>query len=100
MDALPNVPDQADALERVDNGQRLALSMQRELMAIAEAPAETLDPDAVQAVGADLGEARSRVISAAANVPLAAAPELHRRLNELVDEIDYIGLVLAERYGS
>src|ERR1044072_142696 len=97
VDAQPTVSDRAEALERAENGDRLALAM---LLSQPDAPpaAEVLDAAAAKEVASFLLTARESALEAAKKIPLNGHLALHRKLNELVNTIDDIGAVLAERY--
>lgn len=101
LPAGPTIPigDQADALEQVDNGRRLALAMEQELMRIAEAPAPepTSGPDFD--LGVELLSIEAQLIRVGARIPLSDE-EPHHWLNALVNGVDALRNLLAERGAS
>jgi hypothetical protein len=103
--AAPNVPDYAEALEQADAGIRLALPQFAERVGIGQAPAPTetpaeIDEATAALVGGDLLETRTSIMAAAEHLPLEGCVDLHLRFNALVNEVDRIGAVLAERRAS
>lgn len=92
--AVPNVSDQADALEQVDNGRRLALAMEQELLKIAEAPGQTSEPDFD--LGVELLSIEAQLIGVGLHIPLSDE-EPHHWLNALVNGVDALRTLLAER---
>lgn len=92
----------AEAMERVDNGERLALAMEQEMMAAVELPAYVpppLDDEAANRMSSKLLDAQGNIISAAHEVPLEGEAGLHRQLRSALKQLDEIAAVLAERFG-
>ena len=89
-----------DAMERFDNGERLALSMAQKVMAIGESRSETVDEGAVNQTGSDLLDIRAQLIVVAARFPLAGNEDVHQWFNALVNGVDALAAELADRGGS
>jgi hypothetical protein len=104
VDAVPNVTDRADALEQVDNGRRLALAMEQELLAqVAQGEGfipEALNPESAERIGTKLLDAQGHILAAAYEVPLEGEVHLHKQFCALLKQIDDIGAVLSERFSS
>jgi len=89
-----------DARERTDAGVRLAMPQLAEQIGLGGAHPEGTPPeieaDDARRAGVALGKCREQAIAAA--LPLSfEQSDLHLRLNALVNEIDRIGAILAER---
>lgn len=103
LPADPTLPEMADALERLDAGQRLALPMYRELLARAAAPSSEdsgFDQEIAEGISERLKAARTEFISAMKLADLSGDRGVHVCLGEFVNEIDDFGAVLAERWAS
>jgi len=96
----PTIDQLVDARERTDAGMRLALPHLFERPAPAPEPVVEVDAETAQAIGVDLGEAAQKVIHAGMHLGLEEHPDLHLRLNAIVNEINDFGAVLAERHSS
>jgi hypothetical protein len=100
--ALNGVPvsQLIEARERTDAGVRLAMPQLAEQIGLgAPHPKETppaIEPEAVDQSGAALGRGREAVMAAALPLPLEHE-DIHLRINAVVNEIDRIGAILAER---
>jgi hypothetical protein len=92
--------DHAEAMERLDNGERLALSMAQRVMVIGELCHEAIDSEAVQRTGSDLLDIRAALVTAAARFPLAGNEDVHQWFNALVNGVDALAAELARRCGS
>lgn len=92
--------DHAEAMERLDNGERLALSMAQRVMAIGESEPEPIDEETAKKTGSDLLDIRAALIVASGRIPLAGNDDLHKPLNAMVNEIDRLGTVLSDRWAS
>lgn len=90
-----------EAREQADGGVRLAMPQLAEMIGLgathpSQPPAE-LDAETAEAAGRALGRAREEVVAAALPVPFEGHDDLHLRFNGLVNEMDRIGAILAER---
>jgi hypothetical protein len=92
--------DHAEAMERLDNGERLALSMAQRVMAIGEPRPERADGETVQRTGSDLLDIRAALITAAARFPLAGNEDIHQWFNALLNGVDALAAELAGRCDS
>jgi len=96
------VSELIEARERTDAGVRLAMPQLAEQLGVAapaspaEAPAEIGEEEA-GAVGRALDGAREKVQEAGVALPLEGHIDLHLRFNAVINEIDRIGAILAER---
>ena len=90
----------ADALERLDNGDRLALAMGQRVMAIAEPQPEPIDEETAKKTASDLLDIRAALVVAAARIPLDGNKDLHLRLNGLLNEVDDLGVLLSDWWAS
>lgn len=93
----------ADALEAADNGDRLALAMERDLMAIVAEQGsvpEPLDAEAAAHISSKLLDARGAITAAALRVPLEGEGELHAWFSALLTGLDQIGAELVRRFES
>lgn len=101
--AVPNVSDRAEALEQVDNGKRLAVAMEQELLAqVARGEGfipEALDRDSAQRISSKLLDAQGHILAAAYEVPLKGEAHLHKQFCALLKQLDDIGAALSERFG-
>jgi hypothetical protein len=102
--AAPNVSNLAEALEQVDNGRRLALAMEQELLAqVARGEGfipEALNPESAKRIGSKLLDAQGAILAAAYEVPLEGETHLHSQFCALLKQLDDIGAVLSERFGG
>jgi hypothetical protein len=87
----------AEAMERLDNGERLAMSMAQRVLAIGEPRPETVDSETVQRTGSDLLDIRAALVTAAARFPLAGNEDVHQWFNALVNGVDALAAELAGR---
>jgi hypothetical protein len=92
--------DHAEAMERLDNGERLALSMAQKVMAIADPASEPIDEGTVHQTGSDLLDIRAALVVAAARFPLAGNEDVHQWFNALVNGVDALAAELADRGDS
>ena len=105
---LPDEPtheDLVEAMERMDAGHRLAFPKLFDrfdgLGADPEPePAVEIDADVVYIIGAELSDGREAILNAGRCLPLAGNQDIHLRLNALVDEVDDLASILAERRAS
>jgi hypothetical protein len=104
-------PDIGDVVERVDNGRRLALvecaapsEIARHLAARPEKEPEPLEAETVQRVGLGLDVARDSLMAVMKRLDLdreqLGAADLHLRVGRIVNEIDDLTSLVAERHGS
>jgi len=102
--AVPNPTDRAEALEQVDNGRRLAVAMEQELLAqVARGEGfipGALDAESAQRIGSKLLDAQGAILAAAYEVPLEGETHLYKQFCALLKQLDDIGAVLSERFGS
>jgi len=59
-----------------------------------------IDPDDARKTGSDLLDVRAALVVAAARIPLDGNEDLHLRFNELVNQVDGLGLLLSDRWAS
>lgn len=104
--AVPKIPDQAEALDRLDHGRRTALA---ELLDPGAADAaslerEPLDPETAERVAEHVAVARVELMQALKYLDLDrhqdGAADLHVRLGANVNSLDDTAAALAERYAS
>jgi hypothetical protein len=105
LEALAPTDEQLlEARESADLGLRLVFpqlfeSLEREQAAEEETPA-TIDHETATAIGADLLELRERVLALGLKLPLEGNADLHLAFNAMLNEIDRLGGVIAERWGE
>lgn len=100
MPVEPTIDELVEARECTDAGLRLAFPQLFERAAPAPEPDIEVDTETASKVGADLAEARQKLIDAGMHLDLEGNVDLHLRLNALVNDIDRFGAVLAERHSS
>jgi hypothetical protein len=107
-------PDLGDIAERVDNGRRLAPvecglappTAIADYMARRQATKEPapLEAETVERVGMDLGAARDFLFGSMKRLDedrdQLGAADLHLRVGQIVNQIDDLAALLAERYRS
>lgn len=101
----PTIMELIEARERADGGLRLAVPMLFDGLGADPAPVVTVNPpevdhDTAKLVGGELLDARLAVEGAGKGLPLEGHVDLHLRFNALINEIDRIGAILAERRAS
>jgi hypothetical protein len=100
----PSEQELLEARERADAGFRLALPHLAERLGLGAKEAAqtkaTIDHQTATRVGTKLLEAHEAVMDAALELPLEGQMDLHLAFNGLVNELDRISQVLAERWGS
>jgi hypothetical protein len=89
--------NQAEAMERLDRGERLAQAMAQRVLAIGESRPEAVDSETVQRTGSDLLDIRAALVTAAARFPLAGNEDVHQWFNALVNGVDALAAELAGR---
>ncbi len=98
---VPATNELLEARERMDAGLRLAcphlFDRTREAQGSIPPP---LDAEVAKRVSSKLLDAQADIRAAAFEIPLEGEIQLHKQLNALVNQIDDIGAVLAERFGS
>jgi len=88
----------ADAMERLDNGDREALAAMQRAMGDIEPPqAEPIDPEALKRTGSDLLDIRAALITAAGRFPQAGNEDIHGWFNALVNGVEALGAELGGR---
>lgn len=92
--------EQAEAMERLDNGDRDAWTAVRRAMAIAKEQPEPIDPQVAKRTGSDLLDIRAALLVIAKRIPPEGNKDIHLRLNGLVNEVQDLGTVLSERWVS
>lgn len=92
--------DHAEAMERLDNGERLALSMAQRVMEIADPKPEPIDEETAKQIGSDLLDLRAQLVVTTRRIPLAGNDDLHQWFNALVNGVDAVAAELAERWAS
>jgi hypothetical protein len=90
---------QADAMERHDNGDRLALAALRSALGV-EPGCEPVDTEAVAKTGSDLLDIRAALVVAAGRFPLAGNEDIHGWFNALLNGVDALAAELAGRCDS
>ncbi len=102
--SAPSLANQAEALERLDSGQRLAVVTERELLAVADASVTkaslTPDPDVAEAIHERIGEAQQELASGMKLADLAGDDAVRDRIASFVNELDDFSSVLEERWSS
>lgn len=92
--------EQAEAMERLDNGDRLARAALFHAVGAGESRPELSDAEAVKRTGSDLLDIRAGLITAAGRFPQAGNEDLHGWFNALVNGVDALGAGLGERSSS
>lgn len=104
LEALAPTDEQLlEAREAADLGLRLVCPQLYERLARERAPEEapaTINHEDAAAIGADLLSIRERVLRMGARLPLEGNKDLHLAFNGMVNEVDRIAGVLAERWGD
>lgn len=100
-----NIPDRAEAAELADNGVRLALAMERELMAIAASPEpKPLDLALAGLLAKDIGPMREQtlqnMVMLDANLDQAGVAELHMLSAMVCANLDEMAAVLRREISS
>lgn len=94
-----------EAAERMDAGCRPIVPMLYDGLGadpVPPRPARSIeiDPDVSKFVAGEFWDAREAILGAGKALPLQGHIDLHLRFNALVDEIDDLGSILAERTKS
>lgn len=92
--------DHAEAMERLDNGERLALWMSQRLMEIADPEPEAIKEEAIHQTGSDLLDIRAALVVAAARFPLAGNEDVRQWFNALLNGVDALAAELSDRWAS
>jgi hypothetical protein len=104
LDALAPTDEQLlEARESADLGLRLVFPQLYERLGREQAREEmpaTIDHETAAAIGADLLELRERILALEVKLPLEGNVDLHLAFNAMLNEIDRLGGVVAERWGE
>ena len=88
----------AEAMECLDNGDRLGWAALQHAMGItAEPSSKPVDAEALKKTGSDLLDIRAALITAAARFPLDGNEDVHGWFNALLNGVDALGAELGGR---
>jgi hypothetical protein len=87
-------------MERLDNGDRLALAAFRHSLGVGDPEPEISDAEALKRTGSDLLDIRAALITAAGRFPQAGNEDVHGWFNALLNGVDALGAELGERSTS
>ncbi|HYJ21073.1 MAG TPA: hypothetical protein VEW07_03500 [Solirubrobacterales bacterium] len=104
MPLFPTIDQQADAMERLDGGQRLAVVLAGTPLGPTPETREPLNRETVERVADCIATARGELMAAMKHLFLdieqQGASDLHMRVGFQALDLDEILRLLAEGYGS